>query len=149
MDISKTIKDTRESKRLTQTDIAERLLVSQSNYAYLESRNEKLTIEQLANIANALGVSVLELIGEKQAVQSADVKTLQNEVARLQNENVELSKQVELMIPFITYFMQSIAKVGSLIGLDKDKEPKKENISNEESIEKAKKLYDQLASTKR
>ena len=63
MNIIERIRHIREGKGLTQEDIAERLNTTRSNYAYLEGRGEKLTIEQLQKIADALGVGVGDLMG--------------------------------------------------------------------------------------
>lgn len=62
MDISGHIRRIRESKGITQSDIAEKIGSTQSNYAYLESRGQKLTIEQIQKIAHALEVTAMELI---------------------------------------------------------------------------------------
>lgn len=61
--ISERIKSLRESKRIRQSEIAAALDVDNSNYAKLERRGKKLTLEQLEKIATALGLSVFELLG--------------------------------------------------------------------------------------
>lgn len=71
MDLTNTIRKLRESKGLTQEDLADRFGVTRSNYAYLEGRGNKLTVEQLEKIAVALGISVVELLtGEPQPIQN-------------------------------------------------------------------------------
>lgn len=62
MEITNTIRSLRERRGLTQEDIAERLNVTRSNYAYLEGRGSKLTIEQLEKIAVALNASLKEIL---------------------------------------------------------------------------------------
>jgi len=64
MDLHKNILAIWESKRIKQSEMAHKLDIDQSNYARLEKRGNKLTLEQVGKIAEALGVSVLELIDE-------------------------------------------------------------------------------------
>ncbi len=63
MDISEIIKQVRETKGIKQVDIAKAIGVERGNYFRLEKRGEKLTIEQLQNIATALEVSIAQLLG--------------------------------------------------------------------------------------
>lgn len=62
MNISKNIIAIRESKRLKQVDVASMLGMEQSNYARLEKRDVEMTIKQLMQIAQALGVSVDDIL---------------------------------------------------------------------------------------
>ena len=90
MDISKSIREVREEKRLTQLEVADKLQMERSNYARLEARGNKLTIEQLEKIAGALGVSVMELLtGEGQKVQDSE------EVERLRKRVEELEDRIK------------------------------------------------------
>jgi transcriptional regulator with XRE-family HTH domain len=86
MDISKTIRTVREEKRLTQLEVAEKLQMERSNYARLEARGNKLSVEQLEQIAVALGVSVVELItGEAKKVEDRGrLKELEKRVDELE-----------------------------------------------------------------
>ena len=88
MDISKVIRKIRDEKRLTQLELAERLQMERSNYARLEARGDKLTIEQLENIAGALGVGLLELLtGNLQAVADGNyVQKLEEQVRELEDK---------------------------------------------------------------
>lgn len=89
MNPTNTIKRLRESKGISQEELSERLNTTRSNYAYLEKRDKKLTIEQLEKIAGALGVSVLELLtGDAPAV--AD----NNHVKELEARIKELEKHI-------------------------------------------------------
>ncbi|MEI7584424.1 helix-turn-helix transcriptional regulator [Runella sp.] len=97
MDLSANIKAIREAKRVKQLEIATALDIDPSNYAKLEKRGNKLTLEQLEKIAGALGVSVMELItGEAQTVQNDErVKELEilvnhwKELAETRNEKIK------------------------------------------------------------
>ena len=106
MDLSKNIKAIRERVRLTQSEVSDKLGVSQSNYAYLESRGDKLTIEQLKSIAGALGVGVGELLGGGAKVEGNESLIQKNEELRknwereseytqtLVKRNLELERQL-------------------------------------------------------
>ena len=85
MNITERIRHIRESKGLTQEDLAEQFNVTRSNYAYLEGRGEKLTIEQLQKIAKALGVGVSELMGTGEVKNSAREAELEKRVAELED----------------------------------------------------------------
>lgn len=63
MDISKNIYNARMSSGLTQLQVAIKLGLEQSNYSRLESRGNKITIEQLQRIAEAIGVDISTLLG--------------------------------------------------------------------------------------
>ena len=101
MDLSANIKAIREAKRVKQLEIATALDIDPSNYAKLEKRGSKLTLEQLEKIAGALGVSVMELItGEAQTVQNDErVKELEilvnhwKELAETRNELLKIKER--------------------------------------------------------
>lgn len=101
MDLSANIKAIREAKRVKQLEIATALDIDPSNYAKLEKRGNKLTLEQLEKIAGALGVSVMELItGEAQTVQNDErVKELEllvnhwKELAETRNERLQIMQR--------------------------------------------------------
>lgn len=63
MDVSKNIRAARERLNLTQVDVAKRLGTERSNYARLENRGSNLTVKQLEDIANVLGVPISDLMG--------------------------------------------------------------------------------------
>lgn len=82
MNLSDQIIKVRESKGITQAEAARLLDMVQSNYARLEKRGSKLTLEQVENIAEALGASVNDLLGIEQAGQER--------IAELEVENLRL-----------------------------------------------------------
>lgn len=87
MDIAHNIKSIRESKKVSQAEMARKLDLDPAAYFRIEKRGDKLSIEQLKNIAEALGVSVIELLtGEPQTTQDSQlVKGLESRVDELEN----------------------------------------------------------------
>lgn len=102
MDLSERIRSVRLAKGLKQSDLAKSLNIEQSNYNRFERRGNKLTYEQIERIADALGVSVAELLSiqyskdDKQTSGQQDrIGYLEKENERLKAENRELTKDVE------------------------------------------------------
>lgn len=62
MDVSKNIRAARTEKGITQVDIARQLGIERTNYHRLENRGNKLTIEQATAIAQALDMSLIDLL---------------------------------------------------------------------------------------
>lgn len=62
MDIKNNIKSLREKKSISQQEMAKRLNLDQPSYSRLEKRGNKLSIEQLETIANALQVELKDII---------------------------------------------------------------------------------------
>ena len=107
MDISKNIKAVREGKRITQSEIARKLGIEPTNYPRLEKRGNRLTIEQLEEIAGALGVGLLELLtGEPPAVADGGrVQELEARVRELRRiEIIWIEYQYELTESLVTAY---------------------------------------------
>ena len=131
MDLSKNIKTIREKLKMKQSEIAKKLEMEPPNYSRLESRGNKLTFEQLEQIASALGVSVLEIIqhGESQEDFTEIVNDLKREntaikeaLNTLKSENgmlkelLEDKKQIIALLTDEHYF--ALYSLVSLIGDD-------------------------------
>lgn len=121
MNISENIKSIRESLKIKQIDIAERLGLEQSNYARLEKRGNKITIEQLQQIADVFQMSVVEIIqypnsnsGDSERVmelevvvynQNLDIKilkeSLQDKNALLNHERSQTTRMIDLLVSII------------------------------------------------
>lgn len=86
LEILKRIKETRESHRLTQSDMANSLEISIVSYSKIERGETKLTINHIERIANILGVSPYSLIS------SNDENT---DIEALKKENEDLKKDIE------------------------------------------------------
>ncbi|AUD05561.1 helix-turn-helix domain-containing protein [Spirosoma pollinicola] len=91
MEVSKNIRSIRESKGLTQVDMANRMGTERSNYARLENRDVNLTLKQVQEIAEALQVSVYEIIGIPQA---EDLRSEQSESLQRLEERLRMTEDV-------------------------------------------------------
>lgn len=76
MDITQRIKEEREKRGIKQVDMANFLNLERSNYTRLENRGSKLTLDQIASIASAIGISPAELLGleSSNAEQQSEIK---------------------------------------------------------------------------
>lgn len=105
MNISKNISSIRESKGIKQYQVAEFLGIEPPNYSRLEKRGDKLTVEQIEKIAEALGVSVKELIfGDKEENYSTLIEEKKHQVKKL----VELNEQYLHTIKVLTGIVEDI-----------------------------------------
>lgn len=158
MNIENRIRDIRESKRIKQTEVASALNMDNSQYAKLEKRGNKLSLEQIDAIAKALGVSVAELLDlpfPNSMDKSVDIETLTSDnkkliekIAELEDDKRRLKKQVdELEARFLnlggstifTFIFQEVVRI--LETINKRNEAIKQN-----DIEKINKYTDYLSS---
>lgn len=95
MDLSERIEQLREAKNIRKADMAKALEMDPSYYNKFEKRGNKLSIEQVEQIASTLGVSLVELItGNTQNVEDdSQVKNLEKRVLELE----AASKKTELL----------------------------------------------------
>lgn len=102
MGISENIKRIREEKGISQSKFAELIGMERTNYFRLEKRGNKLTIEQLEKIADALGVTVIELLtGEAQKAQDSErEKELEAEVKELRKDKKTLYELLDFYREF-------------------------------------------------
>lgn len=95
MNISENIKQIRESKRLSQAEVSRRLNLDPPSYFRFEKRGSKLSLEQIENIANALEVSVREVLGfEVETTNKSEIEILQNE-NKILKEKSEILDNIE------------------------------------------------------
>lgn len=89
MDLSKRIKTIREKKNMTQASIAEKLAIDRSNYHRLENRGNKLTMEQVIEIANALDISLQEFLFDNDSIQDNKkaIEELKGKIEELEKDN--------------------------------------------------------------
>ena len=86
MDIRNNIKSLREQKGVSQYEMADRMNLDQSSYSRLEKRGNKLSIEQIQSIADALGVDLNSALGYEEP--KPDVSTAQLSELQIKNENL-------------------------------------------------------------
>lgn len=92
MDISAAIESIRQMKRISKADMSKALDMDFSQYSRQEKKGAKLTVEQVEKIANALGVTMIELLtwGEERitsgnAESESQLNHLKNRVAELED----------------------------------------------------------------
>lgn len=113
MDISDAIRLIREEKRLRQVDVASALGTDQSNYAYLEKRGDKLTIEQLRKIADALGVTIKDILFYGQNIIDETVVGMQAKLRECAQQKEELrieKEKLNRMVHKVAYDQGLIVK---------------------------------------
>jgi transcriptional regulator with XRE-family HTH domain len=97
MDIFKKIKKLREEKKITQSEMAESLGISQAAYAKIERpinpEGKKISIEYGKSIAKTLGVSFNELFDVE--LPSSEEKKLISEIEGLKRRIKELEEQLD------------------------------------------------------
>lgn len=98
VELSETIKRIRTEKGISQAEVARRLNLERGNYSRLENRGDKLSLEQLQSIAQALGVTVLEILtwGEIEP-QTESVADIKNENERLRERIGELEEIIQIL----------------------------------------------------
>lgn len=76
MKVLDNIKRIRQSKGLTQKEVAKKLGIATLNYGKIENEHTALTFERLLKIADIFGVNVLELVGEGEelAIENSNLK---------------------------------------------------------------------------
>lgn len=101
MNISDNIKKIREEKRLSQAEISRRLNLDPSAYFRLEKRGNKLTLEQIEDIAVALEVKPIELLGLSNSDETLEVK--KDSEQNLEKRIVELKDRIKDKESIIAY----------------------------------------------
>ncbi len=100
------IKKHRNRLKLTQTEMGEKLEMTQPNYAKFENGKGEITLSRLEKLAEIFNISVGELLGlgnveEKSPThttgEGGDVQALQKEIQDLNKENMELKDKVSLL----------------------------------------------------
>lgn len=99
MSVTDNIKAIRSRKGIPQAEIARRLEIEPSSYHRLENRGDKLTLEQTENIAQALGVTKLELLTWGESTNSlkdeGECNQLQKRVLELEDRLKDKDKVIQ------------------------------------------------------
>lgn len=105
MDVAKRIKEVRTAKRYKQIEIANALNLDKGNYFRLETRGNKLTFEQVEQIAKAMDISLKDLLFdekdndcEKQLADYLKEIELLKREKELLNEKLEFENKKTLML---------------------------------------------------
>ncbi|GAA4839818.1 helix-turn-helix transcriptional regulator [Algivirga pacifica] len=86
--ISDTIKDIRERLRIKPVEVANKLGMERGNYSRLEKRGDKLTWEQICNIADAMKIPPYQIIQETynlQPTNNGEITSLENKIKHLES----------------------------------------------------------------
>ena len=97
MDLYHNIKAARDEKGLSQAEMARRLELDPSAYHRLEHRGNKLSVEQVNGIANAIGISLIELLigGQEVRSESNDSKQQASLIESLNKKVLELEDRLK------------------------------------------------------
>lgn len=101
MNINQRIKDLRKSKNISQRDLAIKMGVAQPTINYFENRDKDLTINQIEQISEALGVSVKELLfdeKEDKTDNNALILELDKEISLLKREIDLLQRELKISL---------------------------------------------------
>lgn len=101
MDIGQQIQAVRKSKGITQAEMAEKLKVTQSNYSRHEKRGNAISFQRVIEIAEAMGVSVSEIInyGVVDALVDKELKKFRERyMTMFANSQARLFKFIKLYI---------------------------------------------------
>ena len=102
MNISKRIRDLREEKGIKQVDVANKLGLERGNYSRIERKGDKLTIKQVKQIADALGVNTKELLfSEKSTELEKAWDIAQTELKLLKIQNKTILTNMQMMLTFL------------------------------------------------
>jgi transcriptional regulator with XRE-family HTH domain len=98
----------RQQKGLTQVQLAERMKTTQKMIDYYERRSPNPTLEVMQKIADALGVAVVELLGEE--AKTARTARKNSPPSKVQKAFEEVSRlprrQQEKVVEFVTAFVR-------------------------------------------
>lgn len=99
MDLAKRIKRIREEKGLKQYEVADKIGLERANYTRLENRGNKMTLEQLQQIADALDITLKELLfSEKSTKSEKEFEFMQRELDLLKREKKIEEKEFDVSL---------------------------------------------------
>jgi transcriptional regulator with XRE-family HTH domain len=121
MDITQRIKEEREKRGIKQVDMANFLNLERSNYTRLENRGSKLTLDQIAGIASAIGISPAVLLGldvkEEQhsevndSEKDKEMMELKKRVMELEDRINDKELRIEMYSEIIYELVENLKKV--------------------------------------
>lgn len=90
-----TLKGIRRSKKITQTDLANRIGVSRDTIARIESGKARIYLAQVVAIADALDIMLQDLFLQDE--QKEETRVFTNENMNLSNKNIHITYQTSLL----------------------------------------------------
>ncbi|MFC5408956.1 helix-turn-helix domain-containing protein [Larkinella bovis] len=143
MELSDRIKAIREEKRIKLSEMATALGVDVSNYAKIEKKGKKLTLERLEEIAEALNVTLPELLdlstnddAKEQVllIDRIEVLTKENEILRIDLKREKTEKDM-----YMNIVQSGLDLINTVFNREKKKEaPEVVDKLSEEDVEKIK-----------
>jgi transcriptional regulator with XRE-family HTH domain len=115
MNISDNIKRIREEKRLSQAEISRRLNLDPSAYFRLEKRGNKLTLDQIEDIAKALEVHPIELLGLMNSSNGEAIDIKKSSELNLEKRIAELEDKVKDKESIISFQTDKLGQYQSLV----------------------------------
>jgi transcriptional regulator with XRE-family HTH domain len=114
MNVSDNIREIRKGKGLTQAEVARRYGTSPEFYHRLEKKGHSLTLEQIEKLAQALDVTIFEILGTGNVVTGNSdagnrerIATLEKEIFDLKAENKMYLKHNRILFKNIE-FLQTV-----------------------------------------
>lgn len=126
MELHEKISQVREAKKISRAEMATALNMSSQSYWNVETGKTELTVSRLNQIAELLGVGVIELLtGEAQKVgDSEEVERLKEKIKELESDKAYLQSSIDFLEEdkeFNRNFLKDIVKkLGSYIADVKD-----------------------------
>lgn len=115
LDTAKRIRELREAKRLTQAHIADAIGMDRSNYGRLETKGNRISIEQIQKIAEVLEISVKELLfGEQDANKVQLKKQMEIEINQCKKEVKTLEDKARLLEDLVKRYITLLEDERSL-----------------------------------
>ena len=105
--LTKLIEDHRKRKGLTQEQIANALEMSRNNYHRMINRGKKMSLIQIEQIANALGIDI-EMLITGQTSKEEEIKNLNSAIERLSLKVQNLSLRHQNAKHFFVFYMGQI-----------------------------------------
>ncbi len=100
------IRQIRESKKLSQTEVAEKIGIAYQNYWKIENDKTELTISRLHQIAEVLDVSVSELLGTE--IQMKGIGTENDKLKKRTKELEERIRELKQVIDSKDYIIGTL-----------------------------------------
>jgi transcriptional regulator with XRE-family HTH domain len=92
--IGRRLRDLRLQKKMTMKEVAEVAAIAQSSLSYIETGHNSPTIETLAAILQALGITMGEFFAEEKPELEPEIRRLLDTAKKLPPEQRELAQRL-------------------------------------------------------